>query len=133
MNIDETNNPTPMDNNQNPYNNFNQNIGGGGQQTLPNSVGVLVLGILSIVFCWCYGVLGIILGVISIVLATGATKLYQSNPNAYSLASYKNMKAGKVCAIIGICCGALFIVYIIIMVAIFGTLAFNLARMGALH
>ncbi len=133
MDVNDTNNTTPIDNNQNPYNNFNQNIGGGGQITLPNSVGVLVLGILSIVLCWCYGIIAIALGIISIVLASGANKLYLSNPNAYTLASYKNMKAGRICAIIGISCGALFIVYIIIMVAIFGTLAFNLARMGALH
>ena len=36
-----------------------------GQQQLPNSTAVLVLGIISIVGCFCYGILGLILGLIS--------------------------------------------------------------------
>ena len=38
-------------------------------QKLPNATAVLVLGILSIVTCCCYGVVGLILGIIALVLA----------------------------------------------------------------
>ncbi len=127
MNPTDINNQTPIDNG----NNFNQNFGG--QKPLPNSVGVLVLGICSIVLCWCYGILAIILGIVSLVLASGAQKLYDENPNLYTLASYKNMKAGKVCAIIGLCLGTLFIIYVIVMFAIIGTAAFSLAKFGMQH
>ena len=130
MNPTDINNQTPIDN-TNQFNNFNQNFGG--QKPLPNSVGVLVLGICSIVLCWCYGILAIILGIVSLVLASGAQKLYDENPNLYTLASYKNMKAGKVCAIIGLCLGTLFIIYVIVMFAIIGTAAFSLAKFGMQH
>ncbi len=39
------------------------------KQELPNSTGVLVLGILSIVFCWCYGIPGLVLGIIALVMS----------------------------------------------------------------
>ena len=89
-------------------------------QNLPNSVGVLVLGILSIVFCFCYGVIGITLGIIAIVLANKANKLYLSSPDLYSESSYKNMRAGRICAIVGLSLSSLYIVLIIIYIAIVG-------------
>ena len=132
MNPNDINNPTPLNNSGGqPNNNFNQNFGS--QQTLPNSVGVLVLGILSIVFCWCYGILSIILSIITIVLADGAQKLYIANPDAYTLSSYKNMKAGRICSIVGLCLGGLFIIYVIVMIAIVGTAAFSLSKLGMRH
>lgn len=91
------------------------------QQNLPNSTGVLVMGILSIVFCFCYGVIGIVLGIIAIVLANKANKLYLENPNTYSESSYKNMKAGKICGIVGLCLSGLYIIFIIIYIAFFAT------------
>ncbi len=92
-----------------------------GQQQLPNSTAVLVLGIISIVGCFCYGIVGLVLGIIAVVLSGKATKLYQANPSAYSEASYKNMKAGKVCGIIGLCLSAVYFVIIIIYIVILGT------------
>ncbi|HRH10930.1 MAG TPA: CCC motif membrane protein [Bacteroidia bacterium] len=102
-------------------NQFSQN----GSQTVPNSVGVLVLGILSIVFCWCYGIVSIILGIIAIVLANQGEKIYQQNPSAYAMASYKNMKAGKICAIIGMSLSGLYILFLVVYFFIVGTLAFG--------
>lgn len=132
MEINNDNNPTPLNNSGGqPNNKFNQNFGG--QVTLPNSVGVLVLGILSIVFCWCYGLLSIILSIITLVLANGAQKLYIANPDAYTLSSYKNMKAGKICGIVGLCLGGLFIIYVIVMLAIVGTTAISLSKFGMRH
>jgi hypothetical protein len=113
-------NPEQGNNNYN-QNNFNQNSGG--TLNTPNSVGALVLGILSIVFCWCYGILAIILGIIALVLANNGERTYKADPNRYTLASYKNLKAGRICAIIGMCLGGLYIIAIIIMYIIFGSLA----------
>jgi hypothetical protein len=94
-------------------------------QTVPNSIGVLVLGILSICFCWCYGIVSIILGIVALVLASSGEKIYQANPQIYTLASYKNLKAGKTCAIIGLCLAGLAILCLIAYVIIVGTLAMN--------
>ena len=91
------------------------------QPSLPNSSGILVMGILSIVFCWSYGIVGLILGIISLALSGKANTLYNQTPGFYSQSSYKNMKAGRVCAIIGTILSALFLVYIIIIIAFLGT------------
>jgi M penetrans paralogue family 26 len=90
------------------------------QQTLPNSVGVLVLGILSIVFCFCYGIIGMTLGIISLIMANKAIKLYLSSPETYSESSYKNVKAGKICAIVGLCLSSVYIIFLIIYIGIIG-------------
>ncbi len=107
------NNPTPQ--NVNPQ--FNQQ---GGQIPLPNSTAVLVLGILSIVTCFCYGLIGLILGIIALILASKATAMYKENPNAYHLASYNNMKGGKICAIIGLCLSALYLIFIVAYILLIG-------------
>lgn len=120
MNPPEFENANPQQNQ--PVQNFNQF---GGQQVLPNSIGALVLGILSIVFCWCYGLLAVIMGIIAIVLANQGEKLYNVNPQAYTLSSFKNLKAGKVCGIIGLSLGALYIICIIVYFIIVGTVAFG--------
>ncbi|KIA91378.1 hypothetical protein OC25_22095 [Pedobacter kyungheensis] len=90
-----------------------------GQQNLPNSTAALVLGILSIPGCCCYG-LGLIFGIVAWVLAAGDIKKYRLNPNLYAISSYKNTKAGKVCAIIGSILSLLYIICIILMIAVFG-------------
>jgi hypothetical protein len=50
------------------------------QQSLPYATASLVLGILSIVFCFTYGIVGLIPGIIGLVLAAKDRKLCQSNP-----------------------------------------------------
>lgn len=103
-----------------------------GQQPLPNSTAVLVLGIISIVGCFCYGIIGLILGIIALVLAGKAGALYAQNPTAYSEASFKNMKAGKICAIVGLCLSALYFVFIIIYIVILGA-AFSAIPWANMH
>ncbi len=92
---------------------------------LPNATAVLVLGILSIVFCWCYGIIGVVLGVIALVLANKDLKLYKENPKKYTESSYKNLNAGKVTAIIGLSLSGIFLLYIIVVLALYGTLFFS--------
>ena len=88
------------------------------QQKLPNSTLILVFGILSIVTCCCYGVLGLIFGIVSLVLANKATAIYNQNPGEYS--DFNNVKTGKILAIIGIILSVLFIIYLIAMISYFG-------------
>ena len=75
----------------------------GAKKDLPNATVVLVLGILSLIFCWCYGFFGLILGIIAVVLAGGQRKLYLQSPDEYTESSFKNVNAGRVCGIISIC------------------------------
>ena len=91
-----------------------------GQQQLPNATAVLVLGIISIVGCFCYGIIGLVLGIIAIVLSSKADRIYLANRTLYTEASYKNMKAGRICAIIGTCLSALYFVIIVIYIAFVG-------------
>jgi len=86
----------------------------GPQQTLPNSTGVLVLGILSILFA---GIIGLILGIIALNLAKKAKFDYDRSPMIYTPGSYSTAKAGKVCAIIGISISVLAFIIIITFVA----------------
>jgi magnesium-transporting ATPase (P-type) len=100
----------------NPINNqFGQNI-------LPNSTAVLVLGILSIVFCFCYGVPGLILGIIAVALGSKGMTLYNANPSSYSQASFNNLKAGRICGIIGLILSVLTVICVVIYAIAVGTM-----------
>ena len=87
---------------------------------LPNATTVLVLGILSIVACWCFGLIGLIMGIIALVMAGRAAREYNENYGQYSESSYKNMQAGKICAIIGTCLSAIAFIYYIVYFLIIG-------------
>jgi hypothetical protein len=76
------------------------------KQKLPNATAVLTLGILSILTCCCYGVIGLVLGIIAIVLANKDMKLYNENPDIYD--GYSNINTGKILAIIGIVLSAIY-------------------------
>ena len=89
---------------------------------LPNATTILVLGILSIVTCFCYGFPGLILGIIALIQAKKARELYNQSPEAWSQTSYNNMNAGRICAIIGTIGGGLYILVIIAYVAFLGTM-----------
>ena len=86
---------------------------------LPNADAILVLGIVSIVGCFCYGILGIICGIVALVMASTASNLYNLKPEQYTISSYKNMQAGKICAIVGLAISALYFIIAIGML-IFG-------------
>lgn len=90
------------------------------QRSLPNATAVLVLGILSIITCFCYGVLGIILGIIALVLASKDKTLFMSAPDTYTQNSFKNLNTGRICAIIGVILSVLYLIIIIGVIAIIG-------------
>lgn len=100
------------------------------RKDLPNSTAVVVLGILSLVFVFCYGIIGLTLGIIAVVLSGNALRLYRADPEGYSLSSVKNVKAGRACGMIGIALSIVFILFILLL--IFGIIAtgFGAAMMG---
>tara|TARA_B110000116_G_C16536632_1_gene446772 strand:+ start:31 stop:612 length:582 start_codon:yes stop_codon:yes gene_type:complete len=80
---------------------------------LPNATGTLVLGILAAVFMWCYGIPGIILGIIALSISSKDKNLLEENPDGYSNSG--NHKAGRICAKIGIYVPlCLFIIFLLI-------------------
>ncbi len=84
------------------------------KQPLPNAVATLVLGILSIVMCWCYGLVPVALGIIALAISQRSVKLYKENPELYS--DYNNLRAGRITAIIGLCLSILFLILLIIVI-----------------
>lgn len=88
------------------------------RQQLPNSTLILVFGILSIVGCCCYGIVGLIFGIAALVMSKKATDIYNANPNMYI--GFQNVKTGRILAIIGIILSALVLISQIVFLIIFG-------------
>ena len=81
------------------------------KQKLPNATAVLILGILSILTCCCWGIIGLILGIVALVLAKKDIQLYNENPEIYS--GYSNLNTGRVLAIIGIILSSIYLIFTI--------------------
>ncbi len=91
------------------------------QQKLPNSTLILILGILSIIgCCFSWGIAGIILAIIVLVLSKKATALYLESPEIYT--GYQNVKTGKILAYVGLGLSILYIILIIGAVLFFGSM-----------
>ena len=88
------------------------------KQKLPNATAVLVLGILSILTCCCWGVIGLILGIVALVLAKKDLALYVANPEQYE--GYSNINTGRVLAIIGIVLSSIYLVANVYMYVVLG-------------
>ena len=87
-------------------------------QKLPNATLTLILGILSILACCCYGLPGIICAAIALIVSAKSNKLLKENPNGYSDGG--NHKAGRICAIIGLSFSVLYMIYNLIMTIFYG-------------
>lgn len=99
--------------------NNEQQFSGQPQIALPNATAVLVLGIISIVMCCCYGG-GLILGIIALVLASKDMKRYLANPAMYTSGSFSNLKAGRICAIIAVAMSLVYLMFFVWMIVTFG-------------
>jgi hypothetical protein len=110
-----------MESNQSNENHWQQPNFQYGQQIVPNSTATLVLGILSIVSCWLYGLPGVILAIIALYISGAGKRAYEANPTWYSLASYNNLKAGRICAIVGLCLSAIYFLIAFVILAFVGT------------
>lgn len=93
---------------------------------LPNEAPVLVLGILSICFCAAWGIPGLVMGIVSLVLYKKDRQVYETDPDAYEQ-SFKNSNAGKICAIIGVSLSAITFLFILLYFLLIGTFFFGMA------
>lgn len=103
------------------------------QVELPNATAILVLGILSIVFACCYGIVGLGMAIAALIMGKSALRTYRADPGRYTAGSLSNVSAGRTCAIIGLVISGLFVlallIYIVFYVLILGV-AFSGALMG---
>jgi len=106
---------------QNANQGYNQNYGQNDYGTVYNAVPVqngkgfsiasMVCGICSIVLCWCYGIPGLVLGIVAVALAIKSKSM--NNDVLSGMA-----KAGLVCGVIGAVLSALYIVLAVIGIAL---------------
>lgn len=121
-----TENPNPeqqQPEQQNQYQQqFNQqNYSPMGQLPVENSSTVLTLGIVSIITaCCCYGIVGLILAIITLVMAKKAKETYYANPSVYTEKSMSNVNTGRICAIIALVIGLVSIVTYVIIISMYG-------------
>lgn len=94
------------------------------QVDLPKSDLILILGISSILFCFAFGIVGIVIGLISRKLSLKSLELYKQAPELYTSFSYKNVKAGRICALIGIILSSVFFV-LVVAYYLFKTVVFS--------
>jgi membrane glycosyltransferase len=80
------------------------------KRKLPNATAVLVLGILSVLTCCCWGI-GLILGIVALIVAKKDIALYSENPEQFE--GYSNINTGRVLAIIGIVLSSLYLIFMI--------------------
>jgi hypothetical protein len=86
------------------------------RRSLPEASTVLVLGILSLIFTFSCGIVGLILGIIAVAMASSQRKIYMNAPGEYTESSYNNVNSGRVCGIISICIAAIIIAFAILIV-----------------
>lgn len=77
------------------------------KEELPNATASLVLGILAVVFttilCFCYGsLIGLVLSIVGMVLASGGEKKYNDEPGRYDEQSYQRNRVGKILNLIAL-------------------------------
>jgi hypothetical protein len=92
----------------------------GSKQQLPNATLILIFGIASIVTCFCYGIPGLIFGIIALIMANKSKALYLQNPDLYI--GYENLNAGRICAIIGTILSALYFLIILGYFVVIGSM-----------
>jgi hypothetical protein len=67
---------------------------------LPKDSSILTTGIIALPFS--FGIVGIILSIVTLVNASSSMRLYNENPEKYLEASVKKVRSGRVCAIVSL-------------------------------
>jgi len=85
-------------------------------EKLPHSQSALIFGIFSIVTaCCCWGIVGLIFGLIGLSNANKAIALHNENPDIYS--GINNANTGRITSIIGIVVGLLYLIWLIYLIS----------------
>lgn len=69
---------------------------------LPNADWIMGLGIASLSLSFLTGIIGLILGIVALNLFKKPSDLYKLAPELYHPSSFRNIKVGRILAIIGI-------------------------------
>ena len=67
---------------------------------LPKDSSILTTGIIALPFS--FGLIGIVLAIVTLANASKATALYKADPSRYLESSYKKVRSGKVCGIVSL-------------------------------
>ncbi len=104
---------------QNTHNNFHHQL-----QDVPESLAILILGVVSIIISIVFPGLGVIPSIIALVKYKKAKKIYLENPNLFTKQSNDYLTIGQITGIIGLCISILIILSILVIIgfAIFITL-----------
>lgn len=86
---------------------------------LPDATAVLVLGILGILGSFCYGIFGLILGIVALAISGRSMRLLRESPGSYSHSSISNLKAGRICAIVGLVISGIYLLVLLAVVAFY--------------
>lgn len=88
----------------------------GKDSKLPDSSLILAMGIISLVTsvlcCLLYGLPGLVTGIVGLVLGNKSMAIYRQDPSSYSNKSFKDVEAGRICSIIGICLSGLILLLV---------------------
>lgn len=88
------------------------------QERFQNSGGILAMGILSIVFG--FGLIGLILGIVTLSISSKHMTAYRMDPMRYDEQSFKQVKAGRTCAIVGLSLFGLAILIAVMILSVAG-------------
>ena len=78
-------------------------------EDLPQAQSAMVMGIISIVTAFfCGGIVGLILGIISLSQVKKNQAMLDAEPNRWTSRSIDNLKTGRITAIIGVIIGSLY-------------------------
>lgn len=97
---------------------------------LRNHTAALVLGICSIVPGVClYGIVGVILGIIALVITKEEWKAVRANKLAYNQSQVSTLQAGRICAIIGLSLSGLYVLIVLVWLIFVGTMIGSMGSM----
>jgi M penetrans paralogue family 26 len=85
---------------------------------LPNATLTIIFGLLSIMTCFLFGIVGLIFGIVTLVVSKKDLALLKENPKLYSNSSTIIM--GRVLAVIGITISTIYLGFIIFVYTVVG-------------
>lgn len=91
-----------------------QGVNQSSKPQLPNAIGILILGISSILMCATV-ILGIICGIIALVMSKNPKAMLAENPDGFSNPGI--LKAGRITAIIGIILSVLYVPMVLLIIS----------------
>lgn len=118
-------NPYPQQQYQQPYGNYQQPQSSFFQAApgypppphkmdAPGSTAAFALSIIAIFGFFLYGIIGLGCGIFGFVLARKSMREYETSPGEYSVSSYNNSRAARICSLVAIILSSAAIVFWII-------------------